>query len=109
MCVSARALNGRALTVFRYTNPSELPHVLLRRPQESWRSLLSIPAQKCANNKAVPITSSFTRSSMTIGTTIELSLKSLIRDARRLLNERGGAPEGDVLMDLWNTAQAVAP
>lgn len=36
---------------------------------------------------------------------IELSLKGLIRDARRLLDEQGGAPEGHKLMNLWNTAR----
>ncbi|MGH3023349.1 MAG: hypothetical protein ACRDNI_06810 [Gaiellaceae bacterium] len=36
---------------------------------------------------------------------LELVLKSLIRDARLLLDERGGAPDGHNLMHLWNTAQ----
>ncbi len=36
---------------------------------------------------------------------IELALKGIIRDARRLLDERGGAPTGHVLTDLWNTAR----
>lgn len=36
---------------------------------------------------------------------VELSLKTLIRDARRLVGQPGGAPEGHVLMDLWNTAK----
>jgi hypothetical protein len=36
---------------------------------------------------------------------IELALKGVIRDARKLLDERGGAPTGHVLTDLWNTAR----
>jgi hypothetical protein len=36
---------------------------------------------------------------------IELALKGLIRDARRLLDEPGGAPAGHDLMALWNTAR----
>ena len=36
---------------------------------------------------------------------IELALKGVIRDARKLLDERGGAPTGHVLTDLWSTAR----
>lgn len=36
---------------------------------------------------------------------IELALKGVIRDARRLFDERGSAPSGHVLMNLWNTAR----
>jgi hypothetical protein len=36
---------------------------------------------------------------------IELSLKGIIRDARRLLDDKGGAPGGHGLMRLWNTAR----
>jgi hypothetical protein len=36
---------------------------------------------------------------------VELSLKGIIRDARRLLDERGNAPNGHVLTNLWNTAR----
>jgi hypothetical protein len=36
---------------------------------------------------------------------LELALKGVIRDARKLLDERGGAPTGHGLTDLWNTAR----
>ncbi|HEX6681081.1 MAG TPA: hypothetical protein VF063_10580 [Gaiellaceae bacterium] len=36
---------------------------------------------------------------------IEVSLKGLIRDARRLLDEQGTAPHGHNLLNLWNTAR----
>lgn len=36
---------------------------------------------------------------------IELALKGVIRDARKLLDEPGGAPGGHVLTNLWNTAR----
>jgi hypothetical protein len=36
---------------------------------------------------------------------IELSLKGIIFDARLLLDESGGAPNGHVLMRLWDTAR----
>jgi hypothetical protein len=36
---------------------------------------------------------------------VELSLKEIIRAARRLLDEIGGVPENHNLTDLWNTAE----
>jgi hypothetical protein len=36
---------------------------------------------------------------------IELSLKTIIRDSRRLLDEQGDFPETHNLLDLWNTAK----
>ena len=39
------------------------------------------------------------------GQNLQLALKGLIRDARRLLDEKGGVPHGHNLVNLWNTAQ----
>lgn len=36
---------------------------------------------------------------------VELALKEIIRDARRLLDEQGGVPETHNLSHLWNTAE----
>jgi hypothetical protein len=36
---------------------------------------------------------------------LELSLKGIVRDARRLFDEEGGAPRGHVLMELWRIAR----